>query len=107
MTGSNALQFVAMLLFWCTSTSWQLHTHRPSCGSPLHMSHSTPDPALEVVAFDSINNFRRALPGTSLPIYRCAALDNASPTDASRLDPLTTIIGTARDHNHQQPAVKW
>ena len=53
------------------------------------------DSALEVVAFDSINNFRRALPGTSLPIYRCAALDRASPSDANRLDPLTTIIGTA------------
>ena len=42
-------------------------------------------PALEIIEFEGILNFRSALPGTGLPIYRCAALDNATATDTRRL----------------------
>ena len=42
-------------------------------------------PALEVIEFEGILNFRSALPGTGLPIYRCAALDNATASDSKRL----------------------
>ena len=42
-------------------------------------------PALEIIEFEGILNFRSALPGTGLPIYRCAALDNATASDSKRL----------------------
>jgi hypothetical protein len=42
-------------------------------------------PLLEIVKFDAILNFRSALPGTGLPIYRCAALDNATAADTDKL----------------------
>mmetsp|Transcript_20260 Transcript_20260/g.19577 ORF Transcript_20260/g.19577 Transcript_20260/m.19577 type:complete len:589 (+) Transcript_20260:317-2083(+) len=42
-------------------------------------------PFLEIVKFDAILNFRSALPGTGLPIYRCAALDNATAADTDKL----------------------
>jgi hypothetical protein len=40
---------------------------------------------LELIEFDGILNFRSALPGTGLPIFRCAALDNATASDTQRL----------------------
>ena len=40
---------------------------------------------LDIIEFEGILNFRSALPGTGLPIYRCAALDNATSSDAVRL----------------------
>jgi hypothetical protein len=42
-------------------------------------------PELEIIEFEGILNFRSALPGTGLPIYRCAALDNATASDTERL----------------------
>lgn len=40
---------------------------------------------LDIIEFEGVLNFRSALPGTGLPIYRCAALDNATSSDAVRL----------------------
>ena len=42
-------------------------------------------PELEIIEFEGILNFRSALPGTGLPLYRCAALDNATASDTERL----------------------
>lgn len=42
-------------------------------------------PELEIIEFEGILNFRSALPGTGLPIYRCAALDNSTASDTERL----------------------
>jgi hypothetical protein len=42
-------------------------------------------PELEIVEFEGILNFRSALPGSGLPLYRCAALDNATASDTERL----------------------
>ena len=40
---------------------------------------------LDIIEFEGVLNFRSALPGSGLPIYRCAALDNATSSDAVRL----------------------
>ena len=40
---------------------------------------------LDIIEFEGVLNFRSALPGTGLPIYRCAALDNVTSSDAVRL----------------------
>lgn len=42
-------------------------------------------PELEIIEFEGILNFRSALPGSGLPLYRCAALDNATASDTERL----------------------
>jgi hypothetical protein len=53
------------------------------CGEDEDTLHDFAD--LDIVEFEGILNFRSALPGTGLPIFRCAALDNATSSDAVRL----------------------
>ena len=73
----------------CRSCSVQLSTTTTSTPT----APSTIDPAaLEIVPLESVLNFRRALPGTNLPIYRCAAFDNASANDVVSLQSISTII---------------
>ena len=54
-----------------------------TCGEDMDASYDFTD--LDVIEFEGVLNFRAALPGTGLPIYRCAALDNATFSDAVRL----------------------
>ena len=66
---------------------------RPTTTTTTPTAPSTVDPvALEIVPLESVLNFRRALPGTNLPIYRCAAFDNASANDVVSLQSISTII---------------
>lgn len=53
------------------------------CGEDEDTLHDFAD--LDIIEFEGILNFRSALPGTGVPIYRCAALDNATSSDAVRL----------------------
>lgn len=92
---------LAQLLFVAHHQTPIHRQHRKSCA--IQLSTSTPtkttennidiDPvALEIVPLESVLNFRRALPGTNLPIYRCAAFDNASANDVVSLQSISTIV---------------
>ena len=94
---------VAQLLF---VVHHQTHIHpHPHRSCSVHLSSTIPisaathdniddiDPSLlEIVPLESVYNFRRALPGTNLPIYRSAAFDNASADDVVSLQSISTII---------------
>ena len=92
---------IALLLFVVQHHSLLHSSRRRYCSVPL-CTTITPsstqnnidiDPvALEIVPLESVLNFRRALPGTNLPIYRCAAFDNASANDVVSLQSISTII---------------
>ena len=92
---------IALMLFVVQHHSLLHSSRRRYCSVPL-CTTITPsntqnnidiDPvALEIVPLESVLNFRRALPGTNLPIYRCAAFDNASANDVVSLQSISTII---------------
>lgn len=77
----------------CTSAEIVGTTHKSSDNETGQSDNSDSDrperfleyPELEIIEFEGILNFRSALPGTGLPIYRCAALDNATASDTERL----------------------
>ena len=90
------VRLVVLLILWFSTAAFRRRTHSPRSIS-LRPVFATTAPAetptdLEVVTLTSVANFRRALPGTNLPIYRAAALDYLTSTDVPTLHPVTTVI---------------
>jgi hypothetical protein len=90
------VRLVVLLILWFSTAAFRRRTHSPRSIS-LRPVFATTAPAetptdLEVVTLTSVANFRRALPGTNLPIYRAAALDYLTSTDVPTLLPVTTVI---------------
>lgn len=88
---------LAVLLVCWTTAALRNTPCSSVCRRPLRATTAPASPdddvaALEVVCLTSVANFRRALPGTGLPIYRAAALDYLTSADVPALRPVTTVI---------------